>query len=65
MADGEDVIAVFGAAGACKGLWENDVEPVSNGEGVWGWPRGSYLLRRPGGPMAGHFNAIANLLQGD
>jgi hypothetical protein len=27
-------------------------------------PRGCYVLRRPGGPMAGRFNALANQCKG-
>ena len=48
MDDGEDVIAVFDAAGACRGLWENDAEPEPDGEGGWGWPAPTYRLLREG-----------------
>jgi hypothetical protein len=46
--DGEDVIAVFDGEGRCKGVWENDAEPVSDGEGGWGWPAPAYRLLREG-----------------
>ena len=48
MDDAEDVIALVDDQGRCKGLWENDAEPVSDGEGGWGWPAPAYRLLREG-----------------
>lgn len=64
MEDGEQYIGAFDNEGKCYGLWEEDSEPESDGEGGWFMVGGNYLLRRPGGRMAGHFNFIANLLRG-
>jgi hypothetical protein len=63
MEDGEDIIAIY-HDDRCIGLWEDDSEPEPDGEGGWFMPRGYYVLRRPGGPMAGHFNALANRCKG-
>lgn len=60
MEDGEQYIAVF-HDDRCMGVWEDDSEPEPDGEGGWLMPGASYLLRRPGGPMTGHFNSIARL----
>lgn len=62
MEDGEDYIAVF-HDDQCVGAWENDAEPEPDGEGGWCMPSPCYLLRRPSGPMAGHFNSIATLMR--
>lgn len=61
MEDGEDYIAAFNEDGTCYGLWEGDSEPVFDQEMGWFVPRKVYLLRRPGGPMAGQFNSIVRL----
>jgi hypothetical protein len=63
MEDNEHCIAVF-HDDHCVGLWEDDSEPEPDGEGGWDMPRGNYLLRRPGGPMAGHFNSLARQCAG-
>ena len=63
MEDGEHTIGVW-HDDQCIGLWEDDSEPEPDGEGGWLMPRGYYVLRRPGGPMAGHFNALANQCRG-
>jgi hypothetical protein len=59
MEDGEDTISVW-HDDRCVGAWENAAEPEPDGEGDWCWPAPCYLLRRPGGPLAGSFNALAN-----
>jgi hypothetical protein len=63
MEDKEHCIAVF-HDDLCVGVWEDDSEPEPDGEGSWYMPRGNYLLRRLGGPMAGHFNSLARLCAG-
>jgi len=50
MADGEHLVGSFNEDHTCYGLWETMGD-------------GGYLLRRPGGPMAGHFNSLARLLR--
>ena len=63
MADYDSCIAVF-HDNRCVGLWEDDSEPEPDGEGGWVMPKGYYVLRRPGGPMAGYFNALARQFGG-
>jgi hypothetical protein len=63
MEDGEDIISVW-HDDRCTGLWEAEAEPEPDGEGGWDMPAPCYILRRPGGPMAGHFNALAVLCGG-
>lgn len=64
MEDGEHLIGAFNEDGTCYGLWEDDSEPEPDGKGGWIMPRGYYTLRRPGGLMAGHFNALVNQCRG-
>jgi hypothetical protein len=63
MKDGEDYIGAFNEEGTCYGAWERDTEPVFDKEINWFVPYNYYLFRRPGGPMAGQFNAIAALMR--
>ena len=50
MKDGEQLISVW-YDDRCVGVWESD-------------GNANYLLRRPKGPMAGHFNTLALMCDG-
>ena len=63
MEDGEHIISIW-HDDHCIGLWEDDSEPEGDGEGGWLMPRGNYVLRRPGGRLAAHFNALAAQCKG-
>lgn len=63
MEDGEQYIAVF-HDDRCVGVWEDDSMPKLDEQGKLYMFRGGYILRRPGGPMAGHFNSLALLCTG-
>lgn len=62
MEDGEQYIAVF-HDDRCVGVWEDDSEPEPDGDGSWYMPRGSYLLRRPGGRSPKTFQMIAEKMK--
>ena len=63
MADGEHVIGLFDADGACKGIWEVCIEPESDGEDGWCFPPRIYDLLRPNGYRTKHFSSLVELLK--
>ena len=63
MSDGEHVIGLFDADGACKGVWEDCTEPESDGEGGWCFPPRIYDLLRPNGYRPKHFSSLVELLK--
>ena len=48
MEDGEYQIGLFDADGECKGIWIDEAEPESDGEGGWHNTKPFYVLHRPG-----------------
>jgi hypothetical protein len=48
MEDGEYQIGLFDADGECKGIWVDEAEPESDGEGGWHNAKPFYVLYRPG-----------------
>jgi len=62
MEDGEDIVAVF-HDDHCVGLWHNEPDIISDGEGSMVRGQDCYVGYRPGGPNAGWFNSLANSLR--
>ena len=58
MEDNDYQIGLFDADGRCKGIWADEAEPESDGEGgmVLGMP--CYRLYRPGDMSAGMWNLM-------
>lgn len=56
MEDGDFQIGVFDDDGECKGIWIDESEPVSDGEGDFVLGKPDYVLYRPGTMSAGMWN---------
>jgi hypothetical protein len=56
MEDGEHQIGIFDSDGKCKGFWNDEAEPISDGEGGMVLEKPSYVLYRPGDMPAGIWN---------
>ena len=63
MADGEHVIGLFDAEGACRGIWEDCTVPENDGEGGWCFPARTYDLLRPNGYRPKHFASLVEILK--
>lgn len=56
MEDNSYQIGVFDADGQCKGIWVDESEPFSDGEGGYLMSPPAYVLYRPGDMSAGMWN---------
>lgn len=56
MEDSDYQIGVFDNDGECKGIWVDESEPVSDGEGGMMLSEACYVLYRPGDMSAGMWN---------
>lgn len=64
MADGEDTIGIFDAQGACKGLWQRELEGHVDSAGDTIVDGDGYVLSRPGGRSPKVFAMAVAQLQG-
>lgn len=56
MKDNDYQIGIFDSEGNCKGLWVDEAEGISDGEGGMVLEDPSYVLYRPGDMPAGIWN---------
>lgn len=59
MEDGEHIISVW-HGDECTGLWEDEAEPMPDGEGDWYLGKPCYVLRRPGERYGASFKSAAS-----
>lgn len=64
MADHEDTIGIFDAQGACKGLWQRELEGHVDSAGDTIVDGDGYVLSRPGGRSPKVFAMAVAQLQG-
>jgi hypothetical protein len=58
MEDNDDQIGVFDDDGNCKGVWIDEAEAISDGEGGYIREKPCYVLYRPGSVSKGMWNTF-------